>query len=292
MANPVIGVGYLIANDLLSDVAFKLFEPVVSLSFPAAIGSGSQTIAIWSSAIYVGALLVVGVIGGDAEVVTVTAVVTGTSFTAVFANGHASGEPIGGATFPVQSLAGDAFFTQNEMLNYLSDAYTDFLVRVPLAYSISTAVTVGPSQPIAALPADFMQPSRVAAFGRALRETSQSNLDSYDYQWNVQAAAEPRAFYRDKIGLQKIGVWPRADNNTNLEIIYEQRGPELFGLADGFSLPDPFLVIVKHKVLAMAYSKDGEQRSPAMAKFWEQRYEAGVKIASVLLQVVQDQSQQ
>ena len=289
---PVIGVGSLIVNDILSDVAYKLIEPVVNTSFPFAFAAGEQTIPVWDPSIYVGALLVAGVVGSSAEVVTVSAVVPGTSFTASFQNPHAGGELITGATFPVQNSAGDPFFTQLEMLTYLSNAVNDFLTRVPLAYSISTGVVVGPTQPISPLPGDLMVPMRVAAFGTALRETSQSNLDQYDYRWSLQAASEPMVYYRDKIGLQNIGVYPRANNTTNLEIVYQQRSAELLGLGDGFNLPDPFLPIIKHRVLNIAYSKDGEQKSPAMAKFYEQRFEAGIKIANVILGVIQDQSQQ
>lgn len=289
---PIIGVGYLIANDILTDAAFRLLEPVVNTSFPAAITAGSRTIATTDPSIYVGAQLVAGVIGGDAEVVTVTAVNPGVSFTATFANAHALGEPIVGATFPVQNAAGDPFFLTSEMLGYLSEALNDFLVRVPLAYSISTAVVVGPTQPISALPSDCMVPMRVAAFGMALRETSQSNLDAYDYRWNVQSGNEPYTYFRDKIGLQNIGVWPRASNTTPLEIVYQQRSGETLGLADGFVLPDPFLVYIKARVLWNAYSKDGEQRSPTLAKFYDQRYENGIKISKMILEVLNDQTAQ
>lgn len=288
MASPFIGAGYLIANDILTDVGLKLLEPFVNTSFPAAITAGSQVIAVWDNSIYVGAQLVAGVVGGDAEVVTVTAINAGVSFTATFLNPHGAGEPIIGATFPVQQGPGDPFFTQVEMLTYLSNAMNDFLLRVPLAYSISTTVQFPPAAQVQPLPSDCMVPMRVAVAQRALRETSQSNLDGVAPRWNSAAYAATRAYYRDKIGVQNIGIWPRQSNTVPTEIVYQQRGPALMGLADGFILPDPFLVPVKARVLETAYSKDGEQRAPAVAKFWNQRYENGVKIAGMMMELAMD----
>jgi hypothetical protein len=292
MAFPLIGVGALIANDILTDCAFKLLEPCVNATVPSAFGGGPQTILIWDNALYVGALLVVGKIGGNAEVVTVLAVNPGTSFSATFASGHFPGDPIVGATFPVQRTAGDFFFSQQEMLTYLSNAVNDFLNRVALVYSISTAVVFGPTTQVQPLPADCQLPVRVAASQIALRETSQANLDGVNYRWNSAALSTPYAYYRDKIGLQNIGIWPRQANTVPTEIVYVQRGPALMGLADGFILPDVFLPIVKARVMEFALSKDGEQRAPAVAQFWNMRYENGVKIAGMILELAMDANDQ
>lgn len=313
---PVQGVGSLIANDILTDVSYALFQPVVNASVPAGgIAVGAQTVPVWDRAMYIGAQLLVGALGGNLEVVTITAAVPGTSFTATFVNLHNSGEPIVGATFPVQSVAGDPMFEQAEMLVYLSNAVNDFLLRCPLAYEIDDTISVGPSQPIAALPADCMQPVRIAPFNILssggfgdggfgdggfgggddviiflfpLRETSQSNLDGTNYRWSQDAASVPYAYYRDKIGLQNFGVYPRANNILSTEIIYKQRQAQVMGLADGFIVPDPFLIYVKARTLEFAYSKDGEQRAPGMAKFWNGRYEMGVKISNMFLEAAMD----
>lgn len=298
MAAPVQGVGSLLANDILTDCAFWLIEPCVNTTVPAGgIAIGSQTVATWDNSLYVGALILVGVLGGDLEVVEVTEVNSGVSFTATFTNPHVAGEPIIGATFPVQNTAGDPFFRQDEMLQYLSDAVNDFLLRCPLVYNVAD-LNMPPTAEYTPLPSDCMMPVRVAAqeldadlnttgyYG--LRETSQSNLDSMTPLWNQLAADVPRVYYRDKIPLQNVGIWPRPANTTPLEVVYQQRGAETIGLADGFLLPDPFLVYVKSRVLEFCYSKDGEQRSPGLAKFWNSRYEIGCKISKVFLEAVMD----
>jgi hypothetical protein len=64
------------------------------------------------------------------------------------------------------------------------------------------------------------------------------------------------------------------------------------GLADGFLLPDPFIPTIKARVLSTAYGKDSEQRSPAMSKFWGDRYETGVKVAEVILKIIDDANMQ
>lgn len=287
---PFVGVGYLVANDILTDVSIRLFEPCVKTAFYDNTPAGSQLIKAWDPSIYVGAQLLAGVLGASAEVVTVTAINPGTSFTATFQNNHAGGEPIVGATFPVQNTAGDPFFTQLEMLTYLSNAVNDFLVRAPLVYNVTESVVFPATQGVQPLPADCQTPMRVAVAGIGLRETSQANLDGVDFRWQSQALAQPYTYFRDKVGLQNIGIWPRQANTVPTEIVYTQRGAELMGLGDGFLLPDPFLPIIKARVLTFAWSKDGEQRSPGNAKFFDQRYEAGVKLANVWLGIINDQN--
>jgi hypothetical protein len=294
---PVAGVGSLIVENILEDASYALVEPIVNTAVPAGgIPVGVQTVAVYDPSMYVGAQILVGVLGGDLEVVVISAVVVGTSFTATFTNVHIAGEPIVGATFPVQNTAGDPFFTQQEMLTNLSTAVNDLLVKVPLVYAIGS-LTMPPSQPFTALPSDCQFPVRVVpdyggTYGNGLRETSQSWLDSTDYRWDIQAASEPQVFYRDKIGLQNVGIWPVANNSTPLQVVYAQSSAKLLGLADGFLVPDPFLVTVKCRVLEICYSKDGEQRSPALAKYYAQRFEMGCKIAQMIMQVIEDTSQQ
>ena len=319
MAPPVQGVGKLIVSDILTDISYTLFEGVVNTVVPAGgIGVGAAVVNAWDDSMYLGAQVLVGVLGGDLEVVVITAVNPGVSFTATFVNAHPAGEPIYGPTFPVQSVAGDPFWEQGEMLQYISNALNEFLLRVPLAYKIASPITVPFTHAFTPLPSDCMMPVRVApfqdigsggfgdggfgdggfggdsviVFSYPLRETSQSNLDGTNYRWAQEAAALPYVYYRDKIPLQNVGIWPRANNNVDLEIIYANRSAETLGLADGFCIPDPFLPIIKAHTLEMAYSKDGEQRSPGMSKFWSGRYESGVKIAKMILDVINDTSLQ
>lgn len=288
---PLAGVGYLIANDILTDVSYALIEPPVNQLVPmGGIAAGSTTVPVYDRAMYVGALIVVGANTANVEVVAITAVVVGVSFTANFINSHAAGDEITGATFPVQSTNGDPFFTQAEMLGYLGTAVNDFLTDCPLVIAIAEGVTVAPTQQSTALPSDCMAPVRVATGSYPLRETSQSNLDINDYRWQQAAATAnpPSVYFRDKVGLQRVGIWPTSTGATALEVIYRQRGAEVPGLADGFIVPDPFLIYCKYRVLEYAYSKDGEQRNPGLAKYYAGRYAFGVKISNVFLEAIND----
>jgi hypothetical protein len=188
-------------------------------------------------------------------------------------------------------------FEQIEMLNYLSNAVNDFLLACPLAYAVNDSISVGPTDQFTALPGDCMMPVRVAANTTGaglypLRETSQSNLDGYDYRWQQQGNNQPYTYYRDKIGLQNVGIWPRANNTVDLEIVYQQRGADVMGLADGFLVPDPFTVYIKARTLEFCYSKNGEQSSPALARFWNGRYEMGSKISKMFLEAAMDPNMQ
>ncbi len=286
---PVQGVGSLIVANALTDISFLLIEPVVNTAAPAGgISAGVQTVNAWDASMYVGAYILVGVLGGDLEVVEITATVPGTSFTATFVNAHAAAEPIYAPTFPVQNTAGDPFFNQGEMLGYISDAMNEFLLRVPLVYAVTNSISMPPTTQFTSLPADCMMPVRVAAFGIGLRETSQSNLDGVDSRWQMETGNPPLVYYRDKIGLNQVGVWPVQSNQTPLQVIYQQRSAQFLHMADGFNIPDVFIPTIKAKVLNYAYSKDGEMSSPGLAKWWDEQYEAGVRIASVLLSVIED----
>ena len=285
---PLVGAGFLLTNDLLTDCAYVLLQPSVSTTVPAGgIAAGTATVATFDPSMYPSAQIVVGAAGSaDIEVVTIISVVEGVSFTALFANAHAAGEPIVGATFPVRQTT-DPFYTQGEMLAYLSTAQGDFLEACPLLYALGFA-TVNAQQQNAALPSDCMVPMRMAVNNYPLRETSQANLDAYQYNWAQQGLNNQMVYFRDKVGLQNFGVWPRAGNKTQVAIVYQQRSAQLVGLADGFLIPDPFLIYLKYRVLAIAYTKDGEMRAPALAKYYDMRYELGVKISRMVLDSIQD----
>jgi hypothetical protein len=281
----VQGVGYLIANDLLTDAAFVLLQPSVNKVFPGDITAGTHAIPVIDPSIYVGAQIACGVIGGNIEVVTVTS--TGSiSFTATFANAHSAGEPIMGATFPVRQTT-DPLYTQAEMLAYLGTAINDLLTDCPLVYAVGS-VTVDPTEQSTQLPSDCLFPQRVAYQNYPLLETSQSNLDALTYQWNQAGLSVPKVYFRDKVPLQAVGIWPRMGNTATLEVVYAQRQPTAIGLADGFLIPDPFMIYVLYKVLSYAFSKDGEARNPGLAKYFQTRYEWGVKVCRLLLDSVQD----
>jgi len=226
------------------------------------------------------------VTGGNLEVVTVTGVNVGVSFTATFTNAHAAGEWINGATFPVRYPT-DPLFNQAEMLSYISTATNDFLTDVPLAYNLAD-LTVTPSAQNTALPADSLFPVRIAYESYPLRETSQSNLDGMYPQWNQQGMSQPRSYYRDKIPIQNVGIWPRMGNTVNLECVYAQRQAATLGWGDGFIVPDCFTQYILYRTLSFAFSKDGESRNPGLAKYFAGRYQMSVKIARMVLDVVND----
>lgn len=287
------GVGFLIVNDILTDVAYALFQPSVKTTVPVGgIAIGVQTVNAFDPAMYVGAQVVVGLTNGNAEVVTITAINPGVSFSATFTTVHGTGEPIRGATFPIRQTT-DPLFTQAEMLQYISTAMNDFLVDCPIVYTVTSSIQVQPSQQNTALPNDCMYPVRVAYEAAAgpypLRESSQSNLDSMNPLWNQTSGNAPRNYFRDKVPFQSIGIWPRPGNTTSLEVIYAQRQTvSEMGLADGFLVPDPFLIYVLYKTLEYAYSKDGEARNPGLAKWCQGRYEFGVKVSKMFVDSIMD----
>ena len=46
---------------------------------------------------------------------------------------------------------------------------------------------------------------------------------------------EPAEYFRDKIPIQNVGIWPRMGNMVNLEVVYAQRQAQRWGGVTDFS---------------------------------------------------------
>jgi hypothetical protein len=149
----VPGVGFRFAADVLCEVSLHLIEPIVFTTASAfAQGGygdagfgengygdpiGSLLTVASQTAMYPGAMVVVGWGLPTQEVVTITEVNSdGTILTTPIVNFHSAGETILGPTFPYQ-FPTDQAFTQSEMLGYLSRAQNEFLADCPVNYSLS-----------------------------------------------------------------------------------------------------------------------------------------------------------
>ena len=288
----IAGAGYLTALDVLCDLSYQLFEPIANTVITSISSSGGEfTLGVISSAsLYAGALIAVGYGTAQVEITTVDLVVNSTTIKVGLVNAHNVGDKIFAPTFPVQQPT-DPLWTQAEMLAYLSSACNDFLTDVPLVYGVNPAVNIQPTQQNGLLPSDCMEPMRVAfqmpVGPYPMRETSQANLDAYDYRWQSAQPGAPQVYFRDKMPLQNFGIWPRVNNTAVFEIVYSRRqGP--MQLLDGFLFPDMFVPVVKYRTLSFAYSKDGEARNPGLAKYFAARYEFGAKVAGMILAAVND----
>lgn len=302
----ITGVGFLTALDILCDASFQTFEPIVDTLItsiqPAGFGDGGYgdggygdgTGTVFGVAstdgLYAGAQVVVSFgTPFNAELVTVLQVEDG-YFISTAALSHSVGDKVFGPTFPIQQ-PWDPLWTQSEMLTYLATACNDFLTACPLAYEIFS-MTVPPTQPYALMPNEVQVPERVAfqmpAGPYPLRETSQAYLDATDYQWQTETGQTPRSFYRDKVPLQCVGVWPRLTNTGIYEVTATVRQPYSMGMLDGFLFPDVFLPIVKFRMYSFAYSKDGESRNPGLAKLFDTKYQLGLQVVNMLMGIIND----
>lgn len=107
-------------------------------------------------------MLVIGWGLETAEVVTITGMTaTGYIYTTKFVNPHAAGETILAPTFPTQQVT-DSFFTQTEMLGYLSRAQNEFLADCPVYYQLSQQ-NLQYGQVFQDTPANCIEINRVAA---------------------------------------------------------------------------------------------------------------------------------
>ena len=270
------GNGYKIANDLLNEISTVLIEPVVNTTLGTAVAApGVATVTPGTMAsIYAGAQLIVGT-GGTVEVITVSSV-TPTTLTATFLFAHGASDQLIGATFPVGE-DNNPFFTQTEMLGYLSDAQNDYLTSCPLILNRATQ-HFNPAQRIQNVPVDALQIERVATGGYALYEQGQTSLDWLTPTWQQSLPTAPTSWFEDRVNFMTYGVEPVPLNAFDVNVLYAQRDAAQLALNEGFLLPDPFLTYVKYSVLTQCFGKDGEMKDPARAKYCEQRVGLGVKI--------------
>lgn len=150
MANP--GVGLRTAADVLMEISLHLIENVVNtLATQFAQGGysdggyseggysdpiGSLIFVESQTAMYVGAMIVVGWGLSTAEVATITEINTdGTILTSTLVNSHNPGETILAPTFPTQQPT-DPFYSQSEALGYLARAQNETLAATQVHYEL------------------------------------------------------------------------------------------------------------------------------------------------------------
>lgn len=160
------------------EVSYHLVEQVVDTTIlfvagPGGWGSGGWGVWGWGSgppeviqpasltAMYVGAMIIVGWGLDTAEVVTITGITwNGYIYTTAFVNSHSAGETILAPTFPSQQTT-DPFFTQAQMLEWISRAQNEFLSLCPTYYAL-TYQTLSYGQIYQATPANCIEINRVA----------------------------------------------------------------------------------------------------------------------------------
>jgi len=134
MANP--GVGLRTVCDVLCEISYHLLENVVQ-AVCTNFAAGPIITVSNQTAMYDGAQVVVGWGLSNAEVVTITSVNGGgTINTTALVNSHNPGETILAPTFPSQ-VPVDEFFTQAQMIEWISRANNELLSQVPVAYLVS-----------------------------------------------------------------------------------------------------------------------------------------------------------
>jgi hypothetical protein len=179
-----VGTGYRSVISMMLELSFHLLEPwLITTTSSAVIAQGTATVQLGTlgypvSACYVGAQLVIDT-GLPQEIITLTAVdptSTPPTITATFANPHASGVQVWGATFPTQANSGDPFFTQSEILSYIARAQSQFLADVPLIFALNSQnVTVG--QILQPLVCDAIEIHRIASSSPNVALSSLSRLN-------------------------------------------------------------------------------------------------------------------
>ena len=275
-------MGVFIAETILEWVSTVLVEDMVSTQLNpggAAITPGIQTVTPGSMlAIYAGAKLIVDT-GMSNEIVTVVST-TASTFTATFTKSHSTTAPVVGATFPAGQADGCPLFTQNEMCGYLAERHNDFLLQVRPIYAIDQ-FTVVVGQIIYDTPDDAVRVERISVDGMELWNATTTDLDWQESAWQSMTQKKARYWYQDKVGSDSFGIGPLPQVGGAGKLFYSQKSENTLPmeLTDYLLVPDVMAYILKYGVLAIAFSKDGEQRDPKRADYCQRRYDFGVKLA-------------
>jgi hypothetical protein len=113
-----------------------------------------------------------------------------------------------------------------------------------------------------------------------LYESSQDQLAMRDPYWFYNQESDvPTIFYEDRTGVYQYGVAPQPRAGFYADLIASQRDSTALTLLDGFVAPDIFVYAIKYKTLQYALTKDGEQRSPMLARYAGQRFDMTVQLA-------------
>jgi len=118
-----------------------------------------------------------------------------------------------------------------------------------------------------------------------LYESSQETLSMNQPNWSSQGP-QPLQWYEDRTGIYGWGVAPPPQGNYFVELLCSVRGSESLGLLSGFMVPDACVVYIKYKALEYAWTKDGVQRSPSMARYCKGRFDFGVMLLDRFLKNV------
>jgi len=270
-------------NDLMSAISYQLLDRPLFSTLPGNFAAGVRTIAIVDRALYVGANIIVGVAGGNQEIVTVSAI-SAADFTATFTQGHSAGEPVKGATFSsgrtLQGVSANVaagattapLFTQAEIIQMLFDVQNSFLESVRCVFNLGNVNLTG-GIATASFPADCIRIERVDIGGTALWPMAQTEIDLS----GNGTVTSPVGWYEDRQNFNTFAVDPTPAGNIVAELLYSQKATTVPLMTDPLLVPDLCWYIVKYGVLSQALSKEGEMRDARRAATSAKRYERGVQ---------------
>jgi len=109
-----------------------------------------------------------------------------------------------------------------------------------------------------------------------LYETTSIELTMTNRTWQNDYVGLPQSWFESRTGLYQWGLGGKPASNFQAELLCSIRDTDTLELLDGFLWPDEAMHIIKYKVLAYAFMKDGVQQDPTRAAYCEDRYKRGI----------------
>jgi hypothetical protein len=218
----------------------------------------------------------------NTEVVTVIST-TNSTFTATFLNGHSGTDTVTGETSST-ALPDALLWTQEEMLSYLVSVQNDFLCAVRPVYAIATQLLTA-NNAIYPSPADAIRVERISINGTELWNMTQTDID-WQGGYSPRAGQGPFNWYQDKVGAFNFAVDPVPQVGNIARIFYSQLGSTSLGLLSTLTVPDIFWPAMKWGVLALALSKDGENKDLSRSAVCQNKFGWWCMLATKFLETL------
>lgn len=182
-----------------------------------------------------------------------------------------------------------SLWTQQQVLNYLNERLSKFLVDTGLIYNIAT-ISVTANINNYDLPNDLIEIRRITwssgGSTYTLLRSDQFQEDANNPGWSVNAGV-PYAYVEFPTGTKlQLIISPLPNANGTISVYYIQEPITFTPLnltTTYMPLPNTFCQYIKYGVMADMMKQEGEANDPQRSTYFEQRYSEGIELARALL---------
>lgn len=176
-------------------------------------------------------------------------------------------------------LLSSGLFTLAEVVGYTTYVERDFLRQTGIL-KIDTTVALAPGSPILVTRPSAMDIERISFNGKRVRRVTSWDLEMESPNWRSQAPGPPHYYHEDHLAVNKFEFDRLPAAGGSYRVFADFLPPEhTTDLTETIAVPDWAEPAIRWGVLALCFSKDGDNRDLARAAYAESRYEDYVRLA-------------